>query len=77
MNDWHPERAKALMTLKDIKRRELASKCNVPMHSLNNVLRKKHHYVDPDLAEKIANALGTTVEYLTGASENSDPRQVA
>lgn len=66
-------RLKEEIELSNLRYKELAEKSGVPERALYNYVASKNPSMPPaDVAVKIANALGVTVEYLVTGKEESD-----
>lgn len=58
------ENLKTELSYQDIKVKELAAKAKISKHTLDNYLNIREYMPSADVAIKIANALGVSVEYL-------------
>jgi len=58
------ENLKTELSYQDIKVKELAAKARISKHTLDNYLNIREYMPSADVAVKIANALGVSVEYL-------------
>jgi transcriptional regulator with XRE-family HTH domain len=65
------ENLKSELTYKDMLVKELAAKAGISRHTLNNYLNVRGHIPTLDIAVKIAQALGVSVEYLAIGKETS------
>jgi len=60
---------KSELAYQDMLVKELAEKAGVSRHTLDNYLNVREHMPTADIAVKIAQALGVTVEYLVTGEE--------
>lgn len=73
--DFH-KRLKEEIEFADLRYKELAEKSGVPERALYNYVASKNPSMPPaDVAVKIANALGVTVEYLVTGKDSSLPKK--
>ena len=63
------ENLKSELQYKDMLVKELAVKTGISRHTLDNYLNVREHLPTIDVAVKIANVLGVSVEYLTTGKE--------
>jgi transcriptional regulator with XRE-family HTH domain len=63
------ENLKSELIYKDILVKELAAKTGISRHTLDNYLNVREHIPTLDIAVKIAQALGVSVEYLATGKE--------
>ena len=63
------ENLKSELIYKDMLVKELAAKAGISQHTLNNYLNVREHIPTLDIAVKIAQALGVSVEYLATGKE--------
>jgi len=63
------ENLKSELIYKDILVKELASKTGISRHTLDNYLNVREHLPTVDVAVKIAQVLGISVEYLVTGKE--------
>ena len=67
------ENLKSELLYKDMLVKELAAKTGISRHTLDNYLNVREHTPTLDVAVKIAQALGVSVEYLATGKEVSPP----
>lgn len=73
--DFHT-RLKEEIEFADMRYKELAEKSGVPERALYNYVASKNPSMPPaDVAVKIANALGVTVEYLVTGKDSKQAKQ--
>jgi len=65
------ENLKSELIYKDMLVKELAAKTGISRHTLDNYLNVREHIPTLDVAVKIAQALGVSVEYLATGKEPS------
>ena len=63
------ENLKSELNYKDMLVKELSAKTGISRHTLNNYLNIRNHTPTLDIAVKIAQALGVSVEYLATGKE--------
>jgi len=64
------ENLKSELIYKDMLVKELAAKTGISRHTLDNYLNVRGHIPTIDIAVKIANALGVSVEYLATGKDS-------
>jgi len=64
------ENLKSELIYQDIMVKELAALTGISRHTLDNYLNVREHIPTADVAVKIAQALGVSVEYLVTGEEN-------
>jgi len=66
------ENLKSELIYKDMLVKELAAKTGISRHTLDNYLNVRGHLPTIDIAVKIANALGVSVEYLATGKDSTN-----